>query len=191
MNQNLIVYDIPLITSYELRLICSPFRVLPEELSETLSDSLNQTFYKYKIDTEMRIAHFLAQVMHESGLFRYNEEIWRDTKAQRSYEGREDLGNTHQGDGYRYRGRGYIQLTGRRNYERFASDLGVDFISTPELVSQSPYNIVSAGWYWDKRDLNKYADVDDLRAVTLRVNGGYNGMSDRAKCLNQAKTILM
>ncbi|WP_448572736.1 glycoside hydrolase family 19 protein [Trichothermofontia sp.] len=157
---------------------------------ESLTPGVNQTFERYQINTRLRMAHFLAQVMHESGGFRWLREIWGPTDAQRSYEGRRDLGNTQPGDGKRFMGRGLIQLTGRANYAAFSRDLGVDFVANPTLVEQPPYAVIVAGWYWDQRKLNTWADRDDLEGVTYRVNGGYNGLDDRRRYLNRAKTVL-
>ena len=182
--------EVPLISEEEVGMVISPYRKVEWETIEELALSLNATFEMFKIDSPLRICHFLGQVMHESGCFRYNEEIWGNTPAQKTYEGRKSLGNTEKGDGYRFRGRGYIQLTGRANYQRFAKDSGIDVISKPDIVSQPPLNMMSAGWYWDKRKLNKFADKDDLRGITYRVNGGYNGYADRFKYVNHCKKIL-
>ncbi|UZQ53978.1 hypothetical protein OOK60_16015 [Trichothermofontia sichuanensis B231] len=157
---------------------------------ESLTPGVNETFERYQINTRLRMAHFLAQVMHESGGFRWLREIWGPTDAQRGYEGRRDLGNTQPGDGKRFMGRGLIQLTGRANYAAFSKDLGVDFVANPTLVEQPPYAVIVAGWYWDRRKLNTWADLDDLEGVTFRVNGGYNGLEDRRRYLNRAKAVL-
>ncbi|WP_448561133.1 glycoside hydrolase family 19 protein [Trichothermofontia sp.] len=157
---------------------------------EALTPGVNQTFEQYQINTRLRMAHFLAQVMHESGGFRWLREIWGPTDAQRRYEGRRDLGNTQPGDGKRFMGRGLIQLTGRANYAAFSKDLGIDFVANPTLVEQPPYAVIVAGWYWDRRKLNTWADRDDLEGVTYRVNGGYNGLEDRRRYLNRAKAVL-
>ncbi|MEM6424533.1 MAG: glycoside hydrolase family 19 protein [Cyanobacteria bacterium P01_D01_bin.128] len=157
---------------------------------EALTPGVNETCDRYQINTPLRIAHFLAQVMHESGGFRWLREIWGPTATQRRYEGRTDLGNTQPGDGERFMGRGLIQLTGRSNYQQFSKNLGVDFVGNPQLVEQPPYAVVVAGWYWDSRSLNQWADRDDLRQVTRRINGGYNGLADREKYLKRAKLVL-
>jgi len=157
---------------------------------KALTPGVNATFEKYQINTKLRMAHFLAQVMHESGGFQWLREIWGPTATQKGYEGRRDLGNTQAGDGKRFMGRGLIQLTGRANYQQFSKDLGVDFIATPELVEKPPYAVLVAGWFWNTRSLNQYADKDDLRSVTRRINGGYNGIADREKYLKRAKVVL-
>jgi len=182
--------EIPLITDEEVGLIISPYRKVNWEFVEEITRSLNATAEMFLIDSPLRLSHFLGQVLHESGCFRYNEEIWGNTPAQKTYEGRKSLGNTKKGDGYRFRGRGYIQLTGRANYTTFAKDSGIDVVLKPDLVSQAPLNMMSAGWFWNKRRLNRFADKDDLKAITYRVNGGYNGYSDRFKYVNHCKKVL-
>ena len=153
----------------------------------SLVRSLNKTFERFEINTPLRISHFLAQVIHESGGFYYREEIWGPTKAQKRYEGRNDLGNDQPGDGYLYRGRGPMQLTGKFNYGRAGRDLGLDLVANPDLVATDEVGMLVAGWYWDTRVLNKYADMDSIDDVTVRVNGGYNGLKDRQKWLDICK----
>ena len=178
------------ITKEQLKEIIA-YRKYSDEKIATLTDSLNQVFARYDIDSPLRICHFLAQVIHESGGFLYNKEIWGPTKAQKRYEGRRDLGNDEAGDGYKYRGRGYIQLTVKFNYRVAGRDLGMDFVETPGLVAESPWNMLVAGWYWDTRVLNDYADKDSIEDVTVRVNGGYNGLKDRQKWLDKCKKVLL
>lgn len=159
-----------------------------------LTPGINETFTKYQIDTPLRMAHFLAQVMHESGGFQWLREIWGPTPDQKSYElphrKARELGNTKAGDGSRFRGRGLIQLTGRANYKQFSDALGIDFISHPEKVEIAPYAVLAAGWYWNTRKINEPADQDDVVEVTKRINGGTNGIADRRKYLKRAKLIL-
>lgn len=130
---------------------------------------------QYEIDTPVRQAAFLSQIAHESGRFYYVEEI----ASGQAYEGRKDLGNTQPGDGVRYKGRGLIQLTGRSNYRQLSQELGVDFEDNPELLKSPQYAVQSACWFWHSRGLNDYADVRDIRTITKRINGGYNGIADR------------
>ena len=113
-------------------------------------DWLNYFMPIYKIDTENRVAAFIAQIGHESGYLRYSEEI----ASGKAYEGRRDLGNIHAGDGVKYKGRGLIQITGRYNYAQLSKDLGEDFIKNPELLSTPKYAVQSACWYWNKNKLN-------------------------------------
>ena len=148
---------------------------------------LNNCLNHYQIITPLEICHFLAQVLHESGCFRYNEEI----ASGEAYEGRKDLGNTFTGDGIRFKGRGYIQITGRANYSLISKDFNFDFLTHPEELSKSPYAMLCAGWYWDKRVLNKLAAKDDIVSITKKVNGGLNGLKDRQFWLNKCKTIII
>jgi putative chitinase len=135
--------------------------------------------------------HFMAQVAHESGGFRFMSEIWGPTPAQLGYEGRADLGNRVPGDGYRYRGRGPIELTGRLNYHRFGALAGIDFESHPELVEIPSVGLHVACLFWADRGINVPADADDVNAVTHKVNGGLNGLSDRVARLLKMKGLIL
>jgi putative chitinase len=133
------------------------------------------------------MAHFIAQIGHETASFRYAEEI----ASGSAYEGRSDLGNTQPGDGKRFKGRGLIQLTGRANYTAYSKDSGVDYVAKPELVASDPFvGVDVACWFWNKNGINKLADKDDVKAVTKRINGGYNGLDDRIEYLVRAKAVL-
>lgn len=142
---------------------------------------------RYKISTDLRMAHFIAQLAHESASFRHTEEL----ASGDAYEGRADLGNTQRGDGRRFKGRGLIQLTGRANYTEYSRAVGVDHVARPQLLSTDPYAAVDvACWFWHTRRLNALADADDVKAVTRRINGGYNGLDDRIEYLTRAKAVL-
>jgi len=155
---------------------------------------INVTLERFKINTPLRMAHFFGQILHESGGLRWLREIWGPTDAQRRYEPpsrlAKDLGNTQAGDGKRYMGRGVIQLTGRANYAKFSQAMGVDFLSNPDLVASPQYAVTAAGWFWDMRNINRFADQDDLLKVTRLVNGGKNGLADREKYLKRSKQVL-
>lgn len=146
-------------------------------------DALNAVMAKYKINTPLRMAHFLSQIAHESGELRWNEEI----ASGSAYEGRKDLGNTQKGDGRRFKGRGLIQLTGRANYTKFAKETGCDCINHPEIVAKLPWCVETAGWYWNMRKINEPADIDAFVTVTKRINGGTNGAASRQAYLTRAK----
>lgn len=133
-----------------------------------------------------RQAHFLAQLAHESDGFRTTVEY----ASGSAYEGRRDLGNTQPGDGVRFKGRGLIQLTGRANYAEFGKLLGVDLVADPALAAKFPYAALTAALYWKRRALNADADADDVRAVTRKINGGYNGLATRQAYLKAAKRAL-
>lgn len=138
---------------------------------------------KWGIKTPLQKAHFLAQCAHESGDFIYTKEIWGPSSAQQRYEGRRDLGNTEPGDGFRFAGRGYIQVTGRANYSQFRKGVSDDVVANSTLVEKK-YVAETACWFWRTRKLNEAA-VDDtigtLKYITKRINGGYNGLDDRKK----------
>jgi putative chitinase len=144
------------------------------------------TMALYKISTPLRQAHFLAQLIHESGSFNYLEEI----DPGDYLEGRTDLGNTESGDGRRFKGRGLIQITGRTNYKACSEYLGIDLISHPTRLSDYDLACLSAGWFWSKNKLNEDADRDDVEMVTRVINGGLNGFDDRQHYLAMAKEVL-
>jgi len=148
---------------------------------------LNSAMKKYEINTYLRQAHFIAQLAHESGSFKYSEEI----ASGSDYEGRADLGNTQPGDGKKFKGRGLIQLTGRNNYSEYGNFLGIDLLTNPEKVADDPALCVDvAGWYWKNRNINIYADADDVVKVTKKINGGTNHLDERKAFLAKAKQTL-
>jgi predicted chitinase len=155
---------------------------------------LNQALQRFGVDTMLRTAAFIAQLAHESGEFRFMEEIWGPTAAQRRYEppsalaGR--LGNTETGDGRRFKGRGPIQITGRFNYRKYGDLLGVDLVAQPELAAQPEVAFCTAGLYWKTNGLNELADREDFVRITRRINGGTNGLADRQKYYERAKQVL-
>ncbi len=153
---------------------------------EKLLPHLNITMQRYAITTPLRIAHFLAQLGHESDGFNTNEEY----ASGADYEGRRDLGNTQSGDGVRFKGRGLIQVTGRANYADCGRALGVDLINNPRRLGDFDLACLSAGWYWDTRNLNNHADRDDILTITKIINGGTNGLADRQAYLARAKRVL-
>lgn len=178
---------------------------------------LNDTFQKYEINTPLRQAAFIGQCGHESASFRVLEEnlnysakglvaTWPsrfpnieyaseferkpERIANKVYGGRADLGNTEDGDGWRFHGRGLIQLTGRTNYTVCGLALGKPFAEHPELVLEPENACLSAGWFFNKRNLNALADVEDWETMTKRINGGLNGLSDRIERIHKAIDIL-
>lgn len=149
-----------------------------------LAIAANVHFQAYGVmENPLRLAHFMAQLCHESGSFRYMEEI----ASGAGYEGRADLGNTQPGDGRRYKGRGPIQITGRANYRRFGRLIGIDIESAPEIAANPSIGLHLALEYWRDRKLNDLADRDDVEAITRRINGGTNGMADRKAHLAKIK----
>jgi putative chitinase len=139
------------------------------------------------LETGLRLAHLVAQLGHESDGFRAMEEY----ASGQAYEGREDLGNVHPGDGRRYKGRGPIQVTGRDNYRRFGRKLGIDLERRPELASAPSIGLMVSCAYWAHHDLNDLADRDDLLMITRRINGGLNGLADRRARLAAARALIL
>jgi len=154
-----------------------------------LNEKYKTLFQSYHINTPLRIAHFMAQIEHESAGFKFLSELGSRSYFNK-YEGRKDLGNIYEGDGYKFRGRGYIQVTGRYNYTALSKDVRIDFLSNPDLLSQESNAIISALWYWNKHKLNDLADKDDIKTITRKINGGYNGFDNRKKLLIKWKSIV-
>lgn len=179
--------------------------------------TFNMWAVHFGIDTPLRTVHYLSQVFHESGNLRWTEEnlnysaeallkIWpryfnkqnvglyaRNPQkiANRAYANRMGNGSEGSGDGYRFRGRGFIGTTGRANYQAYADSewcIG-DLMSKPELLSQSPGDQKSAMFFWLKNDCNKFADADDVRGLTKRINGGLNGFDNRKELLEAFKQV--
>jgi putative chitinase len=149
-------------------------------------DALNQAMDEFEINTPDRMASFLAQIGHESAQLRYVKEL----ASGAAYEWRKDLGNTQEGDGIRFKGRGLIQITGRTNYEQCGKALGLDLIAHPELLEQPVNASRSAGWFWKTHGLNELADAGDQAKITRRINGGTNGLADRMELFEKAKKVL-
>jgi predicted chitinase len=147
---------------------------------------LNAAMQEAGINTPKRQAAFLAQLAHESGEFRYMEEI----ASGAAYEGRLDLGNTQPGDGVRFKGRGPIQLTGRANYQAASQALGIDLVNNPTRAADPDVGFRTAAWFWNSRDLNSFADAGNFDAITFRVNGGFNGKASRDTYYARALQVL-
>ena len=191
--------------------------VSSEDAEQYIND-LELTLPKYGIaDSRVRLAHFFSQVLHESGCMRYDMENLNysakslravfgkyfktlrqaesyarqpEKIANRVYANRMGNGSESSGDGWRYRGRGLIQLTGKNNYKVFARWIGDDqVLADPDIVA-SEYAVHSAVFFWDKNNLNKIADRDDVVAMTKRINGGTNGLAHRTELLTKAKGLL-
>jgi putative chitinase len=187
---------------------------LKSNLPENVFIEVPKVVLEFKIDTPLRLCHFLAQCAHESGNWRFIEENLNYSSAAlqsvfRKYFPTEALANQYarkpqnianlvygnrmgngdesSNDGWNYRGRGYIQLTGKNNYSQFNTFVEDDVISNPQLVSEK-YPLLSAAWFWSVNNLNNIADqgesVDVIRQVTRRVNGGFHGIDDRIAKFN-------
>ena len=144
------------------------------------------TLARYAIDTPLRVAHFLAQIAHESDGFCTTEEY----SDGRAYEGRRDLGNVKPGDGPRYKGRGLIQLTGRMNYALTGKALGLNLVGDPLSVNDPVTYLLVACEFWTRLKINAGCDADDLYEVTRLVNGGLNGLDSRLAYLTHAKALV-
>lgn len=171
-------------------------------LSASIVATLNEYGARYGLDQSHRLAHFLAQIAHESGGFKFDREIWGPTSAQKRYEGRKDLGNTQKGDGSKFRGYGPMQVTGRANVTAFynwCKSEGLnppDFAAKPELIASEKWAGLSAIWYWQKgnptgKSLNVLADRNDIETITRRINGGLNGFADRLDYYDRAALVLL
>lgn len=158
--------------------------------AEAFLQPLRGTMERYDISTPLRMAAFLAQTAHESGQLHHVREIWGPTSAQLRYDGRRELGNFEPGDGFRYRGRGLIQITGRANYAECGLALGIDAVASPALLEVPVYAAMSAGWYWASRNLNELADRSDFELITRRINGGLNGCAERLMFYRRALKVL-
>jgi putative chitinase len=189
---------------------------IPIQVLNELGDVMKQ----FNITNSFRLTHFLAQVAHESGNFRYTRENLNystegllkvfpkyfdkntaplyarkpEQIANIVYESRMGNGNRNTGDGWRFRGRGYIMITGKTNYKAFGDFIGVDLLKDPDLIA-TKYPLTSAAWFFEKRGLwaicDEGVDQNIVKKVTLKVNGGYNGIADRLSKTNVLFNILV
>ncbi|GLC97853.1 lysozyme [Cupriavidus sp. TA19] len=163
---------------------------LPTAMADRWWPHVEATWREFDISTAERQAAWLAQVGHESGGFVFTRELWGPTPAQQRYEGRADLGNTQAGDGKRFMGRGLIQITGRSNYRECGHALGFDLEANPVLLQGDLLAARSAGWFWQRKNLNPLADAGSFITLTRRINGGTNGLADRQQRWERAKRAL-
>jgi len=191
---------------------------LKGHIPDTVIAQIPEVMTKFKIDTAVKLAHFLAQCGHESGGFKLVQENLNysakgllgtfkkyfpsSTKAEEYerkpekianlvYGNRMGNGPETSGDGYRYRGRGYIQLTGKHNYSEFDKFVDDDIVANPDLVS-SKYPLLSAAWFFNKNCLGRCTDASDaaVTSVTKCVNGGTIGLPDRLKHFKEYYSLL-
>ncbi|QJD55180.1 putative glycoside protein [Pseudomonas phage MR14] len=192
---------------------------IPLETAQLWAEPLTVAMAQFDINTSKRQAQFLAQVGHESGGFkRLVENLnYDDAGLARVWPGRFSsgtgpnelareiarqpekianaayglrMGNNAQGDGWLYRGRGLIQLTGKANYQAASNALGYDLVAEPDQVAEPPIAALTAAWFWQKNGLNQLADSGDTRAVTRRINGGTTGLDDRLARYTRAAKVL-
>ena len=174
------------------------------------------TYERFEINTDLRRAHFLAQCLHESQMLtrlsenlnysaegllkvfpkyftRQNVLLYKNNPeaiANHIYANRMGNGSEQSGEGFKYRGRGIIQLTGKDNYRAAGLGLELDLLNQPELLSTSKRNACdAAGWFWQSRGLNALADKDDILSITKRINGGVIGLSHRSELLDKLKGL--
>lgn len=172
--------------------------ILPKsgKMADKMLPGLNEAMDRYKINTRLRIAAFIAQVGHESGQFVWLKELGNDAYLEKYDTGpiAKRLGNTpaDDGDGQLYRGRGLVQITGHDNYLACSKGLFGDdrLLKTPELLEQPRYAALSAAWFWDSRKLNDFADMSAFETITRRINGGVNGLAERVEFYNRALKVL-
>jgi len=200
------------LTLYQLK------QILPNNPNLTdWHEALTTILPEYEIDTPERIAAFLAQCVHESGGFTAIKENLnykapslqkvfakyfptaelaaeyahnQERIANRVYANRMGNGDENSGDGYRYCGRGLIQLTGHDNYLSFANSIETPIEELPEYLATFAGAVQSACWFWETADLNTLADSGDIKAMTKVINGGYNGLEDRVKHYEHIKEVL-
>jgi len=158
---------------------------------------LQAAMAEFAIESPARVAAFVAQLAHESGQFRFMEEIWGPTPAQERYEPPSSLatrlGNTEPGDGRRFKGRGPIQITGRANYRRYGTLLGLDLLASPARAAAPDAGFRIAGLFWRENGLNELADLvtdEAFRTITKRINGGLNGLLERRSFYDTARKSL-
>lgn len=180
-------------------------------LPANVAEQVPLVIEKFKIDSTLRLAHFLAQCAHESGSFKFTKEnlnysaqgllktfpkYFKDIETAKKYERKPDdiasrvyasrmgNGNEESGEGAKFKGRGYIQLTGKQNYSSFDKVVDEDILANPDLVA-TKYPMLSAAWFWDTRKLNTIADTGStdevVTKITKMVNGGTHGLEDRLK----------
>lgn len=195
-------------------------KIFPDTPYEILSEfivPLEQAMNRYEINNHKRRSAFISQVGHESGGFKrvienlnYSAERLKvvfpkyfknknpqdyhkkpEKIANLVYANRMGNGDITSGDGWKYRGRGLIQLTGKNNYQQLASSLNVSIDEAIQYLETNEGAAMSAGWYWYKNDLNKWADLEDIRTITFRINGGLNGIEDRIELYLLAKKYLV
>lgn len=182
-------------------------------------NGLNSVLPKYEINTPSRIAGFISQCGHESGGWQvFSENLNYSAKGLNTtfakyfknagrnaleyaknpekianvvYANRMGNGNVASGDGWRYRGRGPIQLTGKANYTSFANEMCADAIKNPDIVcNDKNIAIMSAVWFWNENHLNRFTDISDIKGLTKAINGGYTGLNDRIFHYNNALSLL-
>lgn len=170
---------------------------------------------KYEVNTPLRLSHFIAQLEHESGLKPISENLnysaarllvvfpkyfktLKEAKlyerqpekiANKIYSNRMGNGDESSNDGWKYRGRGFIQLTGLSNYSALSKSTGIDYINAPDKLLNESDAMIAALWFWSVNKLNSIADEDDILTITKKINGGQNGLAHRQELLAKYKAL--
>lgn len=173
---------------------CAPYAT--QENIDKYYEPLLITMDDYRIDTALRLSCFLANIIHESGSFRYAKEIASGQEYDTGSKAK-SLGNTLEkdGDGQKYKGRGPMQITGKTNYKMITdSSIGakykIDLVKNPELLEDPLYGMLAAGWYWNFKGLNSYADRWDFKTIVLKINGGLTHYPERVGHWIRCKEVL-
>jgi putative chitinase len=143
--------------------------------------------YPKGINTKRKLTHFISQLAHESGRFKYIYELGGRKRFIRLYGRKKRLGNDTLEDGYTYRGRGFIQLTGKYNYRLYGKLIGLDLIKNPDLAAEPEVAVRIAVAYWIKHKLH---ELDDIETITRKINGGLNGIADRKKLFKEIESLI-
>lgn len=154
-----------------------------KRVAEIVQDWFNKYYCQYEVTNPKRIAGFLSETIHESASFTKT----REGASGSSYEGRKDLGNIFKGDGVKFKGRGYIQITGRTNYAAVSKHIFGDdtLLKNPDLLAIPQYAMRSALWFWKNNGLNALADIQYFETITKKINGGLNGFENRVMFYNR------
>lgn len=181
-----------------------------------LTEKYKSLFDKHQINTPLRKQHFMAQIEHESGLKPISENLNYSKEglmtvfkkyfltesstlgyvrnpqkiANKVYANRMGNGNEASGDGWKYRGRYFIQTTGKDNYKELQKVTGIDFENNPDSHLNEADSLIAALYFWSKNNLNALADKDDILTITKRINGGTNGIEHRKQLLTKYKNII-
>lgn len=183
-------------------------------VSFALYEKYKTQFHKYGVNTHLRVSHFMAQIHHESHLKPISENLNYSAQgllntfpkyfthstalayarkpqaiANKVYSNRIGNGDEASGDGWKYRGKGFIQITGKANYTALSEGTGVDYLNDPDKLLNEADSVISALWFWSTIAGNALADKDDVKAITKKINGGYNGLADRTQLLEQYKNL--
>ena len=158
-------------------------------ITAQLGHAMVADFVQYQINTPLRMAHFIAQCCHETGRWQFLTELGNVTYFSK-YDGRADLGNNVPGDGFKYRGRGLLQITGKANYGTYGAKMHVDLLGNPDQAAQPEIATMVSCVFWSDHGLNALADADNTLGITKKINGGTNGLAERQAFTTALKGLL-